>query len=235
MTPLNASSTFSPELRMNTFAELGRDSCCHAECDAAPVVRIVDDDASVRGSLGMLIGSAGWQTESFSCATAFLASSPPLGPTCLVLDVSLPGISGLDLQQRLAAEGNDVPIVMISANSDVPTTVRAMKAGAIDFLTKPIQAETLLSALAHGIERSRAALQKAAGERVLRERHAALTRREREVMERVVVGRLNKQVAWELDISEITVKAHRGKMMQKMRARSLPDLVNMAARLCVAA
>lgn len=199
--------------------------------DAAPVVRIVDNDACVRDAVALLVGAAGWRSERFASATEFLAQPRSSGPACVVLDVSLPDMDGLDLQQRLAAERDDVPIVMISAQADVRTSVRAMKAGAVDFVTKPIHAQVLLAAVAEGIERSRRALQTEAGLRPLRERHAMLSRREREVMERVVVGRLNKQVAWELSISEITVKAHRGRMMQKMQARSVPDLVNMAARL----
>jgi FixJ family two-component response regulator len=216
---------------MITSMECRRDSSSQFTSDATPVVRVIDDDVSVRESLELLIRSAGWQTETFACAMEFLASPRVSGPVCLVLDVSLPDINGLDLQQRLVAAGDNVPIVIVSGWGDVHKTVRAMKAGAIDFVTKPIDEEALLSAIAHGIERSRAALQEEAEMRVLQERHASLSRREREVMERVVVGRLNKQIAYELHISEITVKAHRGRMMQKMQARSVPDLVHMAARL----
>jgi FixJ family two-component response regulator len=219
---------------MITSIECHRDSSSQIRSDATPVVRVIDDDVSVRESLELLIRSAGWQTEVFSCATEFLASPCVPGPACLVLDVSLPDINGLDLQQCLVHRGDNVPIVMVSGWGDVHKTVRAMKAGAIDFVTKPIDCDALLAAIAHGIERSRAELQKEAEIRVLQERHASLSHREREVMERVVVGRLNKQIAYELHISEITVKAHRGRMMQKMQARSVPDLVRMAAQLCLA-
>jgi FixJ family two-component response regulator len=219
---------------MTSSAEFQGNALSRSQSDATPVVGIVDDDVSVRESLEMLIGSEGWQAESFGCATSFLSEFHPPGPRCLVLDVSLPDINGIELQQRLAAENAGMPIVMISGLDDVPMVVRAMRAGAVDFVPKPIDAETLVAAVADALERSRTALQREAGVRVLRERHASLSRRERQVMERVVAGRLNKQVAWELEISEITVKAHRGRMMQKMQARSVPDLVNMAARLCVA-
>jgi FixJ family two-component response regulator len=220
---------------MITSIAFRRDSSPQIESDATPVVRVIDDDVSMRESLELLIRSAGWQTEGFACATEFLAHPRVPGPACLVLDVSLPDINGLDLQERLVTQGDDVPIVMVSDCIDVPTTVRAMKAGALDFMTKPLDDEALLAAIADAIERSRAALHEEAQLRVLRERHASLSRREREVMERVVAGRLNKEIAYELRISEITVKAHRGKMMQKMQARSVPDLVRMAARLCPAA
>lgn len=223
------------ECRVNTAPRLRHDSSSHTKPDAAPVVCVVDDDASVRESLELLIRGSGWQAESFASATEFLERPRTPGPACLVLDVSLPDVNGLELQQCLATRQCDMPIVMVGGCDDVPTAVRAIKAGAVDFVTKPVDDEAVLAAIGHAIERSRAALQKNAEMRVLRERYAALTRREQEVMERVVVGRLNKQVAWELHISEITVKAHRGKMMQKMQARSVPDLVRMAARLQVAA
>ena len=210
------------------------DSTPYARPDTRPIVLLVDNDASVRHSLEPLFCAAGWQTESFTCALEFLARPRTFGPSCLVVDVSLPDINGLELQQRLAEQGDGTPIVMVSDYVDVPTTVRAMKAGAIDFVTRPGHDDALLGAVAHAIECSRASLQKEAELRALRDRFASLTCREREVMERVVLGRLNKQVAGDLDISEITVKAHRGRMMQKMQARSLPDLVNMAARLRIA-
>lgn len=206
-------------------------SSTRVRTDVLPVVHVVDDDVSIRESLAGLINSAGWQAESFSCAADYLACSCPAGPACLLLDVSLPDLSGLELLQRLAAQGSGLPVVMMSGHGDVPTTVRAMKAGAFDFVTKPVDETTLLAAIEQAIERSRVALREDADLRALHERFASLTRREREVMEGVVIGRLNKQVAADLDISEITVKAHRGRMMQKMRARTLPDLVNMAARL----
>ena len=199
-----------------------------------PIIYVVDDDVSVRQSLELLVDSAGWQPETFASAMEFLASPRPLSPSCLVLDVSLPGLNGLDLQDRITADGVDMPIIFITGHGDVPMTVRAMKGGAIDFLTKPFHDDVLLGAIGQAVERSRTVLGHGAEMRVLRERHASLSRREREVMELVVAGRLNKQVAGELGISEITVKAHRGKMMRKMKARSLPDLVNMAARLGLA-
>jgi FixJ family two-component response regulator len=220
---------------MTTTASLLHDSGSNTRRAVTPVVLVVVDDASTRESLELLIRSAGWRAETFACAMEFLARPQVPGPACLVLDVSLPDISGLDLQQRLAAQGNNVPILMVSGCVDVPTTVRAMKAGAVDFVIKPVDEESLLASLARAIERSGAALQKEAEMRVLREFHALLTRRERQVMERVVIGRLNKQVAADLDISEVTVKAHRGRLMRKMQARSLPALVNMAARLGIAA
>ena len=196
-----------------------------------PVVFVVDDDVSVRESLELLIDSAGWQPETFGSAMEFLASPRPLSPSCLVLDVSLPGLNGLDLQERIAADRVDIPIIFITGHGDVPMTVRAMRGGAIDFLTKPFRDDALLRAIGHALERSRTVLRDQAEMRALRERHASLSPREREVMALVVGGRLNKQIAGELGISEITVKAHRGKMTRKMKARSLPQLVNMAARL----
>jgi FixJ family two-component response regulator len=199
--------------------------------DAVPVVFVVDDDASICRSLELLIESAGWQPETFASAHEFLAHPRAPVPSCLVLDVSLPDVNGLDLQERVAAERLDMPIIFITGHADVPMTVRAMKAGAVEFLTKPFSNEVLLSAIPRAIERSRTALREEAEMRDLRESHASLSRREREVMALVVSGLLNKQVGSELGISEITVKAHRGKMMQKMKARSLADLVHMAARL----
>jgi len=194
-----------------------------------PVVYVVDDDASVRQSLELLIDSAGWQAETFPSATEFLADPRPLSPSCLVLDISLPGLDGLDLQERIAADRRDMPIIFITGHADVPMTVRAMKGGAIEFLTKPFRVDVLLGAIGQAIERSRAVLADEAETRAIRERHASLSPREREVMALVVTGRLNKQVAADLGISEITVKAHRGRMMMKMGARSLPHLVGMAA------
>jgi len=202
---------------------------------AQSIVFVVDDDISVRGSLELLIGSAGWQPETFASAQEFLAWPRPCTPSCLVLDVSLPDLNGLDLQERLATDRIEMPIIFITGYGDVPTTVRAMKGGAVEFLTKPFRDDVLLCAIAHALERSRAVLTHEDHMRALRECHASLSRRERQVMTLVVAGRLNKQVGAELGISEITVKAHRSKMMQKMKARSLPDLVNMAARLDVAA
>jgi FixJ family two-component response regulator len=201
---------------------------------AAPIVFVVDDDVSVRESLDALLRCAGWQPEMFASAREFLARPRAVAPSCLVLDVTLPDLNGLDLQARIAADGVDMPIIFITGHGDVPMTVRAMKAGAMEFLTKPFGDEVLLDAIRNGIELSRAALDRAAEMQALRERHAALSRREQEVMARVVAGRLNKQVGFELGISEITVKAHRGRVMRKMDARSLADLVTMAARLGVA-
>ena len=201
---------------------------------ATPIVFVVDDDVSVRESLELLIRSEGWQPETFASAQEFLVRPRVLVPSCLVLDVSLPGLNGLDLQKRIAADRIDMPIIFITGYGDVPMTVKAMKAGAVEFLTKPFAGDVLLSAIRNAIERSRTALAHEAEIRALRDCYASLTRREREVMALVVSGRLNKQVGGELGISEITVKAHRGKVMQKMRADSLPDLVKMDARLRLA-
>ena len=198
---------------------------------AAPIVFVVDDDVSVRESLEALIRSAGWQPETFASAEEFLSRPRVLAPSCLVLDVSLPDLNGLDLQKRVTADRIDMPIIFITAYGDVPMSVQAMKGGAVEFLTKPFGDDVLLSAIRHAIERSRTALDHEAEIRSLRDCYASLTRREREVMALVVSGRLNKQVGGELDISEITVKAHRGQVMRKMKADSLADLVNMAARL----
>jgi FixJ family two-component response regulator len=204
-----------------------------ARMSSAPIVFVVDDDVSVRESLELLIHSAGWQPETFASAAAFLARPQADVPSCLVLDVSLPGLSGLELQQRIAGDRLGLPIIFITGYGDVPMTVRAMKAGAVEFLTKPFSDDVLLNAISQAIDKSRAALSDDAATRALRDDYAALSRREREVMALVVSGRLNKQVGGELRISEITVKAHRGKMMRKMKADSLADLVTMAARLRV--
>jgi len=198
-----------------------------------PTVFVVDDDVSVRESLDQLIRCAGWQPETFESAQEFLARPRPIAPYCLVLDVALPGLNGLDLQKRIAVDRTDMPIICTTGHADVPMTVQAMKAGAVDFLMKPFNDDVLLSAIQHAIERSQAALGHEAQMNALRECYASLSRREREVMALVVAGLLNKQVGSELGISEITVKAHRGSVMRKMKAASLPDLVNMAARLGV--
>jgi FixJ family two-component response regulator len=195
-----------------------------------PTVFVVDDDVLVRESLAMLIDSAGWRPQTFASALEFLMSPRPLSPSCLVLDVVLPDLNGLDLQARIA-DRVEMPIIFITGRGDIPMTVRAMKGGAIDFLTKPFRDDVLLGAIGQAIERSRVVLGYEAELRTLRQRHASLTHREREVMALVVAGQLNKRVAAELGISEITVKAHRGKMMRKMQAQSLPHLVNLAARL----
>jgi FixJ family two-component response regulator len=199
--------------------------------NATPIVFVVDDDISVRESLELLIRCAGWQPETFASAQEFLARPRLLVPSCLVLDVTLPGLNGLDLQKRIAVDRIDMPIIFITGYGDVPTTVQAMKAGAVEFLTKPFGDDVLLSAIRHAIERSRVALGHEAEMQVLRDRYASLTPREREVMALVASGLLNKQVGSELGISEITVKAHRGQVTRKMKADSIADLVNMAARL----
>ena len=202
--------------------------------DAIPTVFVVDDDISVRESLELLIRCAGWQAETFVSAQEFLSRPRVLAPSCLVLDVGLPDLNGLDLQKRVAADRTDMPIIFITGHGDVPMTVQAMKAGAVEFLTKPFGDEVLLGAIRNAIERSRAAVSREAEMRVLQNSYASLTPREREVMALVVSGRLNKQVGGELGISEITVKAHRGHAMRKMKADSLADLVKMAARLRLA-
>jgi len=198
--------------------------------DLVPIVFVVDDDVSVRESLELLIRSAGWRPETFASGEDFLSVPRATVPCCLLLDVSLPGPDGLELQQRLV-ERTDMPIIFITGHGDVPMSVRAMKAGAMEFLTKPLRDHELVNAIRSALERSRAALRLHSELEALQRRYARLTPREREVMRLVVSGLPNKQVGSELGISEITVKAHRGQVMRKMKAESLPDLVTMAARL----
>jgi FixJ family two-component response regulator len=198
---------------------------------AAPVVFVVDDDISVRESLEALIYTAGWEVRTFRSAEDFLSWPPAAGPNCLVLDVGLPDLNGLDLQASVAGERAGMPIIFITGDGDVPTTVRAMKAGAAEFLTKPLDGDVLLSAIQAALDRSRRTLSDLTALQALRQRHASLSRREREVMDLVVSGLLNKQVGGKLGISEITVKAHRGRVMEKMGAASLAALVRMSGRL----
>ena len=198
---------------------------------AKPIVFVVDDDVWVRESLVSLIEDQGWQPETFASAQDFLDRPRTFTPSCLVLDVSLPGLNGLELQKRVAIERPDMPIIFITGHGDIPMSVGAMKAGAVEFLTKPFNDEVLLTAIRQALERSRLSVAKDAQRQELRDRYASLTARERDVMALVVSGLLNKQVASELGITESTVKAHRGQVMQKMKANSVADLVKMTARL----
>lgn len=198
---------------------------------APPTVLVVDDDESVRESLESLINSAGWKPEVFESASEFLSRPRLLGPTCLVLDVTLPGLSGLELQSRIAVDRANMPIIFITGNGNVPTSVRAMKAGAVEFLTKPIDGEMLISAIRDALSRSMIAIKQEAETRAICADYASLTPREQEVMELVARGLLNKQVGGNLGICENTVKAHRGRVMRRMKAKSLADLVKMAAVL----
>jgi len=220
--------------KMNSRGVRDRGSRLSSSPHATPIVFVVDDDASVRRSLELLIRSQGWQAETFASAQEFLARSRVIAPSCLILDITLPDLNGLDVQQRIAADRIDMPIIFITGYGDVPMTVQAMKAGAVEFLTKPFKGDVLLSAIRHAIERSQAALTHESETQALRDCYASLSVREREVMALVAAGLLNKQVGAELGISEITVKAHRGRVMQKMKADSLADLVRMAASLHLA-
>jgi FixJ family two-component response regulator len=219
------------EDKMNLAYALGHELGSSPMLDAIPIVFVVDDDVSVRESLELLIRFEGWQTELFASAQEFLSRPRVLVPSCLILDVSLPGLNGLDLQKRIASDRIDMPIIFITGHGDIPMSVQAMKAGAVEFLTKPFGNDVLVSAIRDALERSQTALVREAELRALRDCYASLTPRERQVMALVVSGLLNKQVGGELGISEITVKAHRGKVMQKMKADSLADLVTMAGRL----
>jgi FixJ family two-component response regulator len=195
------------------------------------VVFVVDDDASMRGALGNLISSVGLDAQLFASPQDFLQSKQPDAPSCLVLDVRMPGMSGLTFQQELAKLGNPLPVIFLTGHADVPMSVRAMKAGAVEFLTKPFHDQELLDAIHAAIERDRTRRKEAALVDEIRLRYGQLTEREREVMALVAAGRANKQIAAELEVSEVTVKVHRGQVMRKMRARSLPELVRMADRL----
>jgi len=205
-----------------------------AKSQQKPIVFVVDDDVSVRESLELLITFAGWQPEMFASAAQFLAHPRTATPSCLVLDVSLPDLNGLELQKLIASDRTDMPIIFITGHGDVPMSVQAMKAGAVEFLTKPFDDEVLLSAIRHAIKRSMAVLNDQVEVTALRASYESLTPREQEVLRLVVAGLLNKQIGLKLGISEITVKAHRGKMMHKMKAESVADLVKTAVRLGLA-
>ena len=220
---------------MNSASALVDESTSSPLSYAAPIVFVVDDDPSVRASLESLIGGAGWHAETFATAQDFLARPRARTPSCLVLDLSLPDLNGLELQRRVAVDRIDMPIIFITGHGSVPMAVKAVKAGASEFLTKPFRSDVLLRSIRLAIERSHTALRHDAEMQALQDRYASLSGRERQVMMLVVRGKLNKQVGGELGISEITVKGHRGRMMQKMQAGSFANLVRLAARLGVAA
>jgi len=216
---------------MRLAGTLGHEMGSSPMATAKPIVFVVDDDVWVRESLETLIREEGWQAEAFSSAQQFLDRPRALTPNCLVLDISLPGLNGLELQKRVAVERTDMPIIFITGHGDIPMSVGAMKAGAVEFLTKPFNDEVLLTAIRQALERSRLALAQEAEMQELRDHYTSLTPREMQVMALVVSGLLNKQVGGELGISEKTVKAHRGQVMQKMKANSVADLVKMAEKL----
>jgi FixJ family two-component response regulator len=220
-----------PGVNANSFAHVLNQKLESRSNSPTPIVFVVDDDISIRESLELLIGGEGWRPVTLASAQEFLDSPRALVPSCLVLDVSLPGLNGLDLQTRIAGERIDMPIIFITGLRDVRKAVQAMKAGAAEFLTKPLNDEALLRAIRQALERSRAALDRQQQMKPMWDRYASLTRREQQVMTLVVSGLLNKQVGGQLGISEKTVKVHRGQVMQKMKAGSLADLVNMAAML----
>ena len=216
---------------MRLAGMLGHEMGSSPMATAKPIVFVVDDDFWVRESLETLVRDEGWQPETFSSAQQFLDRPRAVTPSCLVLDISLPGLNGLELQKRVAVERTDMPIIFITGHGDIPMSVGAMKAGAVEFLTKPFNDEVLLTAIRRALEQSRLALAQKAEMQELRDRYASLTPREMQVMALVVSGLLNKQVGGELGISEKTVKAHRGQVMQKMKANSVADLVKMAEKL----
>jgi FixJ family two-component response regulator len=219
---------------MRLAGTLGHEMGSSPMTTAKPIVFVVDDDVWVRESLETLVRDEGWQPETFSSAQQFLDRPRAVTPSCLVLDISLPGLNGLELQKRVAVERTDMPIIFITGHGDIPMSVGAMKAGAVEFLTKPFNDEVLLTAIRRALEQSRLALGQKAEMQELRDRYASLTPREMQVMALVVSGLLNKQVGGELGISEKTVKAHRGQVMQKMKANSVADLVKMAEKLHLA-
>jgi FixJ family two-component response regulator len=219
---MNAATVFAPSRRSSSISS--------SAPTVRPIVFVVDDDVSVRESLELFIAESGLQPKVFESAEEFLVCPRESVPSCLVLDVGLPALNGLELQRRIAGRP-DLPIIFITGHGDIPMTVKAMKAGAVEFLTKPLGPEALLSAIHGAIERSRASLAREADLQDLCDRYESVTVRERQVMALVVRGQLNKQIAFELGLTEITVKVHRGRVMRKMKATSLADLVNMAARL----